>query len=115
MSGDHLSLREALVTILDNAVKYSLDKSEVNVTAAKKQGNVEIKIADHGIGIKAADQPYIFDRFYRADTARSKHHADGYGLGLAIAKNIVEMHGGRITVSSRPGKGSVFTVALPAA
>ena len=69
-----------------------------------------IKIRDHGIGIKASDLPHIFDRFYRADLSRSKEKVDGYGLGLSIAKRIVDMHKASILVTSTPGKGSEFVV-----
>jgi two-component system OmpR family sensor kinase len=69
-------------------------------------------VVDHGIGIKSSDLPHIFDRFYRAETSRSKAGGDGYGLGLAIAKSIVELHGGEISVKSTPGKGSEFVVKL---
>ncbi len=65
------------------------------------------------MGIKAKDQKHIFERFYRADSARSKNETDGYGVGLAIAKNIVELHGGSIGVSSKPNNGSTFTISVP--
>lgn len=113
--GEPVHLQEALVIILDNAVKYSPAKTTITITTKQKQKTVEIKVADHGIGIKAVDLPHIFDRFYRADAARSKQHADGYGIGLAIAKNIIDMHSGTITAASEPGKGSVFTLLLPVA
>ena len=74
---------------------------------------VEIKIIDYGVGIKNEDLPHIFDRFYRADTSRSKNKTNGYGLGLAIAKRIIEMHQGMIIAESRYGKGSTFIVKLP--
>jgi len=117
--GDKLSLIELFVILLENAIKYSSKKSKIIITMNKeKQGALHslwatVKIKDHGIGIKALDLPLIFNRFYRADTSRSKEKIDGYGLGLSIAKQIIELHGGRIEVISRPGKGSEFTVKFP--
>lgn len=111
--GEPASLTEALVIILDNAIKYSSEKTEVRVTVEPTGKDVVVKIADAGIGIKAAELPHIFGRFYRADSSRSKHKTNGYGLGLAIAKRIVEMHHGDISVTSKPSKGSVFSVRLP--
>jgi two-component system, OmpR family, sensor histidine kinase CiaH len=115
VQGDQASLTEALITVLDNALKYSPEKSKVQVTAKKASKQVVIQVKDHGMGIRASDLPHIFDRFYRADAARSKQASNGYGLGLAIAKNIMEMHGGTITAKSRQGKGSTFTLHLPLA
>lgn len=111
--GERASLIEAVVIVLDNAIKYSPDNTEVTVSIAKSQRTASIKIQDNGIGMKPAELPYIFDRFYRADLARSKQTAHGYGIGLAIAKNIIEMHGGRIAVTSKVGRGSTFSLYLP--
>jgi two-component system sensor histidine kinase CiaH len=111
--GDETSLIEALVIILDNAVKYSHAKTEINLNAHKDQSKVVIRISDHGIGIKATELPHIFDRFYRADTARTKQLISGYGLGLAISKNIIELHNGTISVKSKPAEGTMFTISLP--
>lgn len=112
--GEKHSLSEVITILLDNAVKYGEEKSEINLILNKVGKNAVIKVADKGEGIKATDLPHIFDRFYRVDHSRSKMKADGYGLGLAIAKNIVEAHGGTIKVESKLGEGSVFTVTLPA-
>ncbi|HSX32599.1 MAG TPA: HAMP domain-containing sensor histidine kinase [Candidatus Saccharimonadales bacterium] len=111
--GDQDSLIEALVTILDNATKYGSVKSQITVTFAKEKHRAVLAIADQGTGIKATELPHIFDRFYRADSARSQQSVGGYGLGLAIAKSIVVAHGGTIDVVSRLGKGTIFTVKLP--
>lgn len=112
ISGDKLSLTEALVILLDNAVKYSPDKSEITVTAQTEQRSVILQVKDQGIGIKKSDLTHIFERFYRADAARSKQMSEGYGIGLAIAKNIIELNKGSISVQSTPGAGSIFTVVL---
>lgn len=112
--GDHDSLVELIVILLDNAIKYS-DRKATVVLSARQRGHVaEISVRDHGRGIKASEIPHLFDRFYRADASRSKDKVEGYGLGLSIAKKIVDMHRGTIEVSSTPGKGSTFTVKLPA-
>lgn len=113
ISGEKHSLVELFVILLDNAIKYSPPKSEISVTIIRKGKSAEIKVADSGIGIKASELPYIFNRFYRADVSRSKERVDGYGLGLSIAKSIVELHGGEISATSTPGKGSEFRVKLP--
>jgi len=113
IEGDEHSLVEALVIILDNAVKYSSEKSAVHVAAHANGDQVEISVSDEGIGIKPADLKRIFERFYRADSARSKQGTNGYGLGLAIAKDIIDLHGGKIDISSEPGQGSTFTIRLP--
>ncbi|HSX30127.1 MAG TPA: ATP-binding protein [Candidatus Saccharimonadales bacterium] len=113
--GDQDSLVEALVTILDNAVKYSPEKTEVAIACVTEKHRVLLRITDHGSGIKATELPHIFDRFYRADGARSKQHVTGYGLGLAIAKSIIDAHGGTIAAASKPGRSTVFTISLPLA
>ncbi len=79
----------------------------------QEQNDVKIRIQDRGPGIRAKELPYIFDRFYRADSSRSKYGVSGYGLGLAIAKNIIELHQGTITAKSKPGDGSTFNIAIP--
>ncbi|MBI4033460.1 sensor histidine kinase, partial [Candidatus Saccharibacteria bacterium] len=92
---------------------YSPAGSKIKIGIKKHGKYGEISIADEGQGIKKTDLPNIFERFYRADHSRSKQRADGYGLGLAIAKKIADSHHGVIVVSSAVGKGSVFTVRLP--
>lgn len=113
VGGDSESIAELLVILLDNAIKYSSANSNVTLDATAHGHWVNITVRDEGQGIKALDIPQIFDRFYRADTSRSKQQIAGYGLGLSIAKKITDLHGGTIEVASRPGKGSVFTVRLP--
>ena len=113
--GDKESLTELFVILLDNAIKYSPAKSTINISVHKFDGHVEIKIKDRGIGIKASDLPHIFDRFYRADHSRNKEKVSGYGLGLSIAKNIVDLHSGTISANSKPGKGSEFVLKFKVA
>jgi two-component system, OmpR family, sensor histidine kinase CiaH len=104
---------EALVTLLDNAIKYSPKKSEVKVTTNRTKTHLDISVLDKGIGINPVDQKLVFDRFYRADNSRQKNDITGYGIGLSIAKSAVESHGGHISVDSQVGKGSTFTLSFP--
>lgn len=107
------SLNDLITILIDNAIKYSPPDSRVEVTAKKDKNSVLITVKDDGIGIAAKDIPHIFDRFYRADAARSQQPNGGYGLGLSIAKRIVDIHHGSINVVSQPGRGSTFIVQLP--
>lgn len=111
--GDKQSLIELFVILLDNAIKYSPEKSSISIRMKESRGRAEVSISDQGVGIKSSDLPYIFNRFYRADSSRTKENIDGYGLGLSIAKSILELNNGDISVSSHPGKGSKFTVKIP--
>jgi signal transduction histidine kinase len=113
LKGDEQSLTELFVILFDNAIKYSPEKSKIEVIIRKEMRHGEIQIKDHGAGIKKEDLPHIFDRFYRADTARKKDAKNSYGLGLAIAKSIVDFHGGSISAESKAGEGSTFTIKLP--
>ena len=110
--GDRQSLVELFVILLDNAIKYSPKKSKISINIKQEKKHATVSIKDRGIGIKASDLPHIFERFYRADQSRSKEKTDGYGLGLSIAKRIVELHDGEISAKSSPGKGSEFIVKL---
>lgn len=112
--GDRESLVELFVIILDNAVKYSYENSEVNINMDDQGREIVVSIRDKGVGIKSTDLLHIFDRFYRSDQSRNKNKVDGYGLGLSIAKRIVDLHNGHISVSSSPDKGSVFKIKFPA-
>ena len=112
--GDVARLVELLVVLLDNAAKYSPEGGTVTVSTKLHGGTVDIVVRDTGIGIAPADMEHIFERFYRADSSRSKT-TPGYGLGLPIAAQIAELHGGSIDASSRIGHGATFTVHLPAA
>ncbi len=110
--GDADQLKQAFVALLDNALKYTPYEGSVTLSLVTGGGYATVKVSDTGIGILAEDLPHIFERFYRADRARSRERG-GSGLGLAIAQNIVREHQGSIEVESMPGKGSTFTVKLP--
>lgn len=112
IKGDKPSLVELFVILLDNSIKYSPEKSRIAIKLKSQDGKIIVKIKDNGVGIKATDLPYIFNRFYRADTSRSKEKINGYGLGLSIAKRIVELHKGSILVKSIPNKGSEFIITF---
>jgi signal transduction histidine kinase len=111
--GDAASLSEALIILLDNAIKYSEPGKTVHIDAAVRHRTVLIAVKDKGIGIPPADVPRIFERFYRADQSRTKDARHGHGLGLALAHKIVVLHQGKIEVRSTLGKGSTFTLTLP--
>jgi two-component system sensor histidine kinase SenX3 len=111
--GNHNQLVTAIRNLLENAIAYSEPDTSVAVGVHVRPDGVEIAVKDEGIGIEHDDLGRIFERFYRADPARSRA-TGGTGLGLAIVKHIVGNHGGEVTVSSRPGAGSTFTIRLPA-
>jgi two-component system, OmpR family, phosphate regulon sensor histidine kinase PhoR len=111
--GNPTRLRQMLSNLLTNAVKYTPDEGWISVYARAEGGQVILQISDNGPGIPAADQPYIFDKFYRASNVPAE--TPGTGLGLAIVKSIVEYHQGRIWVNSQVGHGATFTVVLPIA
>jgi len=115
IAAETTSISEALMIIIENAIKYSPEKSVVTISVKKDVNQVSIAVSDKGRGIKKADQAHIFERFYRTDKARTKQTTSGYGLGLSIAKNIVELHKGTISVASTINKGSTFTIYLPLA
>jgi two-component system phosphate regulon sensor histidine kinase PhoR len=110
---DPTLLEQALANLLDNAINYSHEGSSVQVSAFQKHDSIIISVQDHGIGITKEHLPRLFERFYRADKARSRN-LGGTGLGLAIVKHITQAHGGYATVESIPGKGSTFSLHLPA-
>lgn len=110
--GDTERLHQLLVILLDNAFKYTPAGGQVAVTGVKADKNIVISVQDTGCGIKPENLPHIFDRFFREDKARSRDRG-GSGLGLSIAKWIIDMHSGKIAVQSEPGRGSVFKVSLP--
>jgi two-component system phosphate regulon sensor histidine kinase PhoR len=109
---DPVLLEQAVVNLLDNAVKYSNPEKPVRVLARTADHEIQIQVQDHGIGIEKKHLPRLFERFYRVDKARSRA-LGGTGLGLAIVKHIAQAHGGHVAVESRPGEGSRFTIHLP--
>jgi signal transduction histidine kinase len=111
---DRHRIREMLLNLVTNAIKYTPQGGTVDLTLADQDGAVTLIVRDTGIGIAPGDLPHIFERFWRADPARSRTgERPGTGLGLAITKWIAEAHGGSITVQSRPGRGTLFIVRFP--
>src|SRR5438034_365054 len=111
---DASRIRQLILNLVTNAVKYTPSGGSVRMQLGQADGRVTLTVADTGIGIAAGDLPHIFDRFWRADSARTRTgERPGAGLGLAICKWIAEAHGGTIEVQSRPGRGTTFTVTLP--
>lgn len=113
VDGHAISLEELVTILVDNAVKYSPDSSLVNVTVTKRGNKACLEVINTGKGIDSADLPHIFDRFYRADSSRTGGAKTGYGLGLSLAKKIVEIHEGELIASSAPDQATTFTVLLP--
>jgi len=107
-------LEQAVVNLIDNAIKYSNDGGTVRVEALQRENEIIISVHDQGCGIEKEHLPRLFERFYRADKARSRQ-LGGTGLGLAIVKHIAQAHGGHVAVESIPGKGSTFSIHLPRA
>ena len=112
--GDRTRLRQLFLNLVTNAIKYTPRGGSVTLSLARRDGTAAFTVRDSGVGIAAADLPHIFERFYRADRVRSRlAERGGFGLGLSISQWIVQAHGGHLTVSSRLGRGSTFTVTLP--
>ncbi|HUW22361.1 MAG TPA: HAMP domain-containing sensor histidine kinase [Candidatus Bathyarchaeia archaeon] len=107
------SLEGMLLIFLDNAVKYTPKAGRIVITTESDKKNIVIKIKDTGIGIPSQDIPHIFDRFYRVDQSRCKTEVPGFGLGLSLAKKIIELHKGSVQVTSVLNKGTTFTIKLP--
>ncbi|MEJ2649659.1 MAG: ATP-binding protein, partial [Sedimentisphaerales bacterium] len=105
-------LEQAVLNLIDNAIKYSPDRSTVRIIVKKNEKEVSIAVRDTGSGIEQKHQARIFERFYVVDKGRSRK-LGGTGLGLAIVKHIAQVHGGFVTVKSKPGEGSTFTIYLP--
>ncbi|HET9098599.1 MAG TPA: HAMP domain-containing sensor histidine kinase [Candidatus Saccharimonadales bacterium] len=111
--GDPDNLAQAIIILLDNAIKYSPEKTQVELNTFADDGNVSWQVIDHGPGIEPKSLEHIFDRFYRADTSRNKDQIGGYGLGLSIAKMIADVHKGTVTLSSKVGQGTTATLTVP--
>ena len=110
--GDEDRLRQLILNLIDNAIKYTPVGGTVSLSLSKSDGVAEIEVSDTGVGIAMEDLPRVFDRFYRVDKARSRN-LGGSGLGLSIARWIAQAHGGSIRVDSQSGEGSTFTISLP--
>ena len=110
---DEQKIRQLILILVDNAVKYTPEHGRISVCVQEDRGSVKLSVSDTGIGIAPEHQERIFERFYRVDKARSRRMG-GNGLGLAIAREIVEAHGGSIAVESEPGKGTTFHIRLKA-
>ena len=111
---DRERVHQVLFNLLDNAVRFTPTGGRVTVTASRHNGSVDVAVADTGPGISSEDLSRVFERFYRVDQSRSRDDG-GTGIGLAIARSVVEAHGGRIWADSEPGRGSTFTFELPMA
>jgi signal transduction histidine kinase len=114
VNADRERVHQVLFNLVDNAVRFTPAGGAVTVSAHRHNGSVEVKVADTGVGIQPEHLPRLFERFYRADPARSRGDG-GTGIGLAIARSVVEAHGGHIRAESELGRGSVFTFDLPVA
>jgi signal transduction histidine kinase len=112
--GDRARIRQMFLNLVTNAIKYTPAHGTVELSLAVEDGMAKFSVKDSGIGIAAADLPHVFERFWRADRARSRvGERGGFGLGLAISNYIAQAHGGSLTVRSRLGRGSTFTAFLP--
>ncbi len=112
LRADPEQLEKVLLNLLSNAVKFTGNGGIIDVSVIQDSGAAAIVVRDSGVGIAAADLPHIFDRFYQADSANTRRY-EGSGIGLALVKELVELHGGEIGVTSTPGQGTTFTVRLP--
>jgi two-component system sensor histidine kinase SenX3 len=112
--GDHEMLSTALKNLIENAILYSEEGSQVGVGLRTVDGIAEISVADNGVGIPLEEQPRVFERFYRVDASRSRQ-TGGTGLGLSIVKHVAMNHRGEVRLFSQPGLGSTFTLRLPVA
>lgn len=111
LDGDEAQLKRLFTNLLDNAIKYTNRKGKITVAAHRDNKFANITVTDTGVGMPEDELFYIFDRFYQI--SKPRNHKHGFGLGLSIAKSIVESHKGKILVESQIGKGSTFTISLP--
>ena len=112
MAIDPEALSQALINLLNNAIKYSPEDKAIAVSARREGEQVLVSVVDRGIGIPKGEQKRIFEKFYRVETS-VVHTTKGSGLGLALVQHIAEAHGGRVEVTSSPGEGSTFTLSFP--
>ena len=110
--GDERKIKQILVNLFSNAVKFTPEGGRIAIDARQSDDSVEISVTDTGVGIAAEDQPKIFEEFRQVGSDYA-HKVEGTGLGLTLAKKFVELHGGRIWVTSKPGEGSTFAFTLP--
>ena len=116
VEGDQARLKQVVVNLLDNAIKYTPDGGRIRLKIARDAGSAVLDVVDDGIGIPPEALPHVFKRFFRVDGSRSREHGvGGAGLGLSIVKSICDAHGARVEVSSTPGQGSLFRVRQPLA
>src|SRR5690606_30980800 len=109
---DSSALRQALINLLDNAIKFTPSGGVITVGLSEREGGVCLSVGDTGIGIPTIERTRIFERFYRVDNDL-RRETTGAGIGLSLVKHIVEAHGGKIDVAGEPGKGTTFSLFLP--
>ena len=109
---DPLRFEQVILNLLENAVAYSQPPRRIAISAARRDGGLEVRVADNGVGIPPADLPRVFERFYRVDKGRGRV-SGGTGLGLSIVQQIVQAHGGTVEVESEVGKGTTVVLRLP--
>ncbi len=112
MKGDRIHLTSVLYNLIDNALKYSLDKPRINIAIASLDKKLQLTVEDQGMGISTDDADRIFDKFFRVSTG-DEHNIKGYGLGLSYVSEVIKKHHGSINLVSDKGKGSCFTILLP--
>jgi signal transduction histidine kinase len=111
MRGDERKVKQVLLNLLSNAIKFTPDGGRIDIRAIPLDGSVEVSVSDTGVGIAPEDQEAIFEEFRQVGTAAKK--VEGTGLGLALSRKFIELHGGRIWVTSQVGVGSAFTFTFP--
>jgi two-component system, OmpR family, phosphate regulon sensor histidine kinase PhoR len=110
LNGNPIRLRQMVVNLLDNAIKYTPEGGSVHLVCRREEDQVILQVSDTGIGIPSSEEPYIFNKFFRATNVQN---TTGTGLGLSIVRSVAENHNGRVWVESNLGKGTTFTIVLP--